>query len=288
MKQLFKKLLNYSPDGSFIYLFKPIFNFIKTELSTKKKLKNSIKFLKTNNIKPVFLDVGAAGAGSQTWSYFSKKNIVKQILIDVNNKWGNRYNIINNAIGDFDGECSFYETRHPGCSSCLEPNLKETKKYHIKNYFEVKNIKPIQLKRFDTLVKENLCDVPHFIKMDVQGFEYQCLKGFGKLLDKVLCLELETQFFEMYKNQKCFNELNDFLVGEGFYLRKISEVNWPFNKSIKTLNYIAEADVFYSRMPSNKSEKLLINFWESVCGIKQNDFYETNQEQLSRIDSIPI
>ena len=232
---------------------------------------------------------GAGGMlGEAFYQVFGDDYELKCTDIDVNEKWGNRHNVINNAIGDCDGQCSFYVTRHPGCSSCLEPNFKEIQKYHTKNYFEVKNVNSILLKRFDTLVKENLCDVPHYIKMDVQGFEYQCLKGFGKLLDKVLCIELETQFFEMYKNQKCFNELNDFLVSEGFFLRKISEVNWPLNKSIKTLNYIAEADAFYSRMPSNESETLLIKFWESVCGIKQNDFHETNHEQLSRIDSIPI
>ena len=89
MKQLLKKIINYFPDGSLFYLFKPIYKYFKSELLLRKKLKTSIKYLKKNNLKPIFLDVGAAGVESQTWSYFSSKNIIKQILIDVNKKWGN-------------------------------------------------------------------------------------------------------------------------------------------------------------------------------------------------------
>ena len=226
-KLLIKKFLNFYPGGSFLYDIPGILRSSQKVNSSRRKLRRSIAELKNLNITPIYLDVGSAGGLSRLWGYLQELQLIKIISIDLNNKWGKTHNLINTAIGHIDGKHDFYITRHPGCCSCLEPDRNVVKKYHIEKYFEVKNKTTIELKRFDTLVKERACDVPHFIKMDIQGFEYQSLEGFGEYLENVLALELETQFTKMYKGQKTFFELHDFLINNGFCLRGIEQVNWP-------------------------------------------------------------
>jgi len=83
------------------------------------------------------------------------------------------------------------------------------------------------MSRLDTLIANGLCDTPDFVKLDVQGFEYEVLQGFGEYLDNVLCVEMESQFTEMYSGQKTFNEVNEYMIGTGFQLRHLEPAIWP-------------------------------------------------------------
>ena len=52
---------------------------------------------------------------------------------------------------------------------------------------------------------------PHFVKIDVQGFEKEVLLGMENLLGDVLCIELEASFLPFYVGQPSF-QFNAFLV----------------------------------------------------------------------------
>jgi hypothetical protein len=62
---------------------------------------------------------------------------------------------------------------------------------------------------------------PHFVKIDVQGFEKEILLGMENLLGGVLCIELEASFLPFYVGQPSFQELFEFLHERGFDLVKI-------------------------------------------------------------------
>jgi FkbM family methyltransferase len=44
--------------------------------------------------------------------------------------------------------------------------------------------------RYDQLHAKGVVPVPHVVKIDFQGCEYEVLEGFGELLDQVLGIEL--------------------------------------------------------------------------------------------------
>ena len=65
--------------------------------------------------------------------------------------------------------------------------------------------KETEIKRFDTLGIK--IESPCFLKIDVEGYEFNVLKGFGKLLDKVDIIEVEV-FFNNKNNPKLFSLLH--------------------------------------------------------------------------------
>lgn len=60
-----------------------------------------------------------------------------------------------------------------------------------------------------------------YLKIDVQGFELEVLKGATAILSKVKVVQLEMSFVPMYKNGPLFGEILSFLDMIGFELYTI-------------------------------------------------------------------
>jgi hypothetical protein len=54
------------------------------------------------------------------------------------------------------------------------------------------------------------------LKIDVQGYELNVLRGAEKTLIDVDIILIETSFYELYKNQPLFKDIYDFLSNRGF------------------------------------------------------------------------
>ena len=67
--------------------------------------------------------------------------------------------------------------------------------------------------------------MPDYIKIDVQGFEYQVLKVFGRLLKNVIGIELECHVYALYEGQKLLGDLVAFLDDLDFSLRALQPQN---------------------------------------------------------------
>ena len=288
-----KFIIKYYPSGSIIFsvvnFFRKLNQLFKRELIYKRKgIKNCVKEIQHLEVKPLYLDIGSAGGLTRYWKHFHEAEIIDVIGIDINEKWKSNIDQINQALGKENGNFNFYVTRHPGCSSFLKPKKDIVELFDIEKYFDIKEIKTVEVVRFDELVDNNLCRVPHFLKLDIQGYEYDCLSGFGKYLNEVLALELEVQFVEIYEGQKLFYQIHEFLTKKGFTIRDLEPVHWPVLKNSKPYGKVLfELNVFYSRIPSTNEEKSLITFWEHCSEIWVNRSVETLEQQLKRIDSIP-
>ena len=185
------------------------------------------------------------------------------------------------ALGNADEDHDFFITRHPGCSSCREPNPEVVRQFSRSYWFEVMERKTVRLNRFETLVDRGECRVPHFVKIDAQGFECECLEGFGRYLSDVLAIELEVNFKSMYKGQKVFDDVYQFMNARGFFLRGL-QPQW-FDRF-----ELVEANAFFSRKPRGEKETALLKFWECNSELWQAVFEgETYEDERRRIDSIP-
>jgi len=60
-----------------------------------------------------------------------------------------------------------------------------------------------------------------FLKIDTQGYEWNVLEGAKHFLKNVDALQLEMSMVPLYKDQKLFKEIFDFLVSNGFVLYEI-------------------------------------------------------------------
>jgi FkbM family methyltransferase len=163
-----------------------------------------------------FWDVGARGGLSRAMEILYRVGIVRPIFFEPDpleaGTLMRRYEfsrVFNCALWDKDGSATLYLTGEPGCSSLLRP---------VKP-LEIVGVETVPTARADTiLITAELGCYPEIVKVDVQGGELAVLKGFGKYLNGVICIELEVSFLKMYEGQCLIERVTEFLVQNGFGL----------------------------------------------------------------------
>lgn len=171
----------------------------------------------------MMIDVGA-NKGDYIKSFKSEfpesKVIAFEPIIEFSNEL-NKLNIINFNIGlwdrNIDNARFYYNKKSPHDSSFFE----YTNNYSTNSKTEERKV---AIRRFDSL---NLkIESPCFLKIDVEGAEYNVLKGFGKKLDEIDFILLEFLFQDNFKKGNDFWEVVKLLKEHGF-----------IGFSQKTLNY---------------------------------------------------
>lgn len=68
----------------------------------------------------------------------------------------------------------------------------------------------------DSLLDEGEFEIPDFVKLDVQGFELEVLKGAEKLFGKTEAFILEVSFYEYMKGMPVFFDIVKFMYDKGY------------------------------------------------------------------------
>lgn len=180
-----------------------------------------------------FIDVGGAGGIQPKW--YAHADQIFPVLFEPNpaeagklqNALRDRFPhalVLEKALSHVSGARNLNITRHWGCASFLKPNETVLNKYRIAPLFDVMGSTSVDCVRYDTLHNQGLAPPPDAIKIDVQGFEYEVLQGFGGLLQDCLGIELETHVYPLYNNQKLLHHLIEFLSDFGFVLRRANPI----------------------------------------------------------------
>jgi FkbM family methyltransferase len=61
-------------------------------------------------------------------------------------------------------------------------------------------------------------EAPDLVKIDVEGFTYEVLEGFGNKLKEIGALQIETEKSEMWGGQKVHDEIVKYMKDRGFLL----------------------------------------------------------------------
>lgn len=154
---------------------------------------------------------------------FEANPVSYQVCLD-NSRDYSSIKVVNTAINDFDGECSFYpmdkektittwEDGNQGASSLFLANGAYD---HIEKYvqYEIK----IPCTRLDTYCSENDIHQVDLIWMDLQGAELKALQSLGELLDTVKVIHTELEMNPMYHGQCLFQDVYQFLLQKDFSL----------------------------------------------------------------------
>ena len=256
----------------------------KSKNSSLGSLHETAEWVKKGKIPPPILaDIGAGGGIHPRFKTWIDAGIVHVISFDPNPKWGDlsEYHFQNYGLGHIDGEHDFSNVVGPGASSCLRPNYEELDRFTIRPYFEVQEQGKINLRRMDSLINEGLIKLPNYVKIDVQGFEFYCLSGFGQYLDDILCFEIEVHLEPIYEGEKSFFDIYRFLKGKGFILRDMrAKGKWD--------DEVIELDAFFSRKPTDDCEEKYLELWEQICHIRQSQYFTseilTERSNLPKID----
>lgn len=106
-----------------------------------------------------------------------------------------------NAILNVDGSGSSILTGHTGNPYGVERNV------------------PVET--LDNLVSKKVCPIPDLIKLDVQGYELEVLKGAEVSLREAQAVILESSFISFQKGMPLLHEVIGYLVEKGFVLYDI-------------------------------------------------------------------
>lgn len=141
------------------------------------------------------------------------------------------------ALGSQAGSLNFYPTSFSDASSFLPLSTIGKKQWKIENEAPVTmNIVPLD----DVVSRENL-PTPDLIKLDVQGFELEVLRGGVQAIRDARWVLSEVSFQPYYERQVLFSELAAFLAEHGY------EVH-AFGHSVRPDVPLVQLDVLFRKL----------------------------------------
>lgn len=133
------------------------------------------------------------------------------------------------ALGASNGDAELTVTVEPACSSLLPPIADVIERYPALHSVRPVRRQRVQLRRLDSLAREEAWPAFHVMKLDTQGTELDVIRGAGTLLKDVLCLEVEVEFNPIYAGQPLYGDVDATLREHGLSV-------WRF----RTLAHYAE------------------------------------------------
>ena len=170
-----------------------------------------------------FVDIGAnRGQFSLLANFFFPKSKIFMfeplksefnILSDIFKK-NNNIKIFNLAVGNSINWRYIYETKDNDSSSILKPSKLQLRYFPRTFIVKTYKVKMVRLKYFLKNLKK-----PIFLKIDVQGYELEVLKGTS--LNEIKYIYLEASNIQLYKKQPLMNDIIRYLSSKNFRLIKI-------------------------------------------------------------------
>lgn len=137
------------------------------------------------------------------------------------------FKVFQYAVGDENTETTFHVNESSPSSSLLK-----MQPAHYQNFPGTQKTveQKVSVRTLDSLFPDWPADKKILLKIDVQGFEYQVLKGASELLRHVEVILAEVMFEALYESQSTFDQLKDLLREHGFrfhgqYDQELSPIN---------------------------------------------------------------
>ena len=177
-----------------------------------------------------------------------------------------------------------YVTRNPACSSLYEPNSEEMHRFmECGPYFDILEKKTVETVSLDEWCRD--ADLPgvDFLELDTQGSELDILRGSEHLLaTSTVGLQVEVEFFRIYKNQPLFSDIDNYLQPRGFRLFDLSRYRLR-RAYLKTRGQLLWGHAFYFKDVHHMNKGQLSQF---LCLAAIASYYGFEDYALEVLETI--
>lgn len=125
------------------------------------------------------------------------------------------------ALGPVEKTTSLHVMDYSDASSLLPLSAEGRREFKV----DQARLESVQVVPLDTFVAREGLRPPDLLKLDVQGFELEVLRGAEQCLRTARSVLCEVSFRRYYEGQPLFGEVCQFLSNRGFGLHAISEVS---------------------------------------------------------------
>lgn len=154
---------------------------------------------------------------------------LKEPFEKLQNKFESKSNfeLYNFALGNENSRKTIYRNEYSPSSSMLP--MKDTHKKAFP-FTEKEFEETIELRKLDDFLKSSEVEKPLLVKIDVQGFEIDVIRGGAEIIRNTDIIIIETSFVELYENNPLFDDIYKSLLSFGFiYSGMFEQLNSPID-----------------------------------------------------------
>ena len=147
------------------------------------------------------------------------------------------------AIGPDTGESTFHVAAMDDSSSLLPISSMQDRIFP--GTFEIRT-EMVKVGRLSTFVASEEIVSPAMLKLDVQGYELQALRGCEELLERFSYVYAECSFMELYSGQALADEIIAWLRAQGWCLNGIYNMTYDRKGKSVQADFLFENSIFAS------------------------------------------
>ncbi|HEX3052641.1 MAG TPA: FkbM family methyltransferase [Aggregatilineaceae bacterium] len=142
------------------------------------------------------------------------------IVAHLQTQFGTNSNIIihDQALGAENKMIPFKILKHDGASSILPPS--SILVHYHGSKMDVTETVEVPLVRMDSVLDQEI----DILKLDLQGYELEALRGATNLLPRIKAITIEVEFVPLYDGQPLYGDIDVFLRAAGFRLLNLYEL----------------------------------------------------------------
>jgi|688.fasta_scaffold70354_3 FkbM family methyltransferase len=154
--------------------------------------------------------------------------------LEFNSKDDPWWDVDSRALGSCEAILPLHLSSNDGMSSSLKRPERHLTEFPSVSFSGLEDVSVTTLESLLQDVTENV-----MVKLDIQGFELEALKGIGVAIDKIVAIELEMTLVPMYRGEASVGRVLVTLETMGFKLFSINEFGKGKNGSVSYFDVLA-------------------------------------------------